>query len=124
MPRKEYQNLSLTKLRYDTLRKEFNDLKIEKNTGMSFTEWVANELFMSVSKTHFLKRYAPTLALVGIHEDSLLIKDDKAQSISQITIKNNQLFCSSDKGNDCIHIRYASISSALGRIVDIRPKRE
>lgn len=124
MPRKEYQNLSLKKTRYETLRKEFEDLKVEKNEGLSFTEWVDNELFMAVAKKHFLKRYAPALALVGIHEDSLLVKDDKIQSISQITIRNNQLFCSSDKGSDCNHIRFALALSALGRIVDIRPKRD
>jgi hypothetical protein len=124
MPRKEYQNLSLKKERYELLRKEFENLRIEKNHGISFTEWVDNELFMSVAKSHFLKRFAPALALVGIHEDSLLVKDDRTQSISQITISNNKLFCSSDKGNDCSHIHYAMMLSALGRIVDIRPKRE
>lgn len=47
-----------------------------------------------------------------------------AQLINELLPRNNQLFCSSDKGSDCVHIRFALMLSALGRIVDIRPKRE
>jgi len=118
-------NLSIRKERYETLKKEFVELGIEKSRGVKFTEWVADELYWSLSKMRFLRRFAPAFAFVGIHENSILIKDDKAQSIVQITVRGNQLHCNIDKGNDdCLHIHYALALSALGKIVDIKPKKE
>lgn len=124
MGRSEYMNLSIRKERYETLKKEFVELGIEKSQGIKFTEWVANELEMAVSKMHFLRRFAPAFFFVAVHENSILIRDDKAQSIVQITIRGNQLHCNVDKGNDCLHIHYALALSALGEIVDIKPKKE
>lgn len=124
MGRSEYMNLSIRKERYEALKKEFVELGIEKSQGVKFTEWVATELYWSLSKKFFLRRFAPALAFVGIHENSILIKDDKAQLIAQITVRGNQLHCNIDKTNDCLHIHYALASSALGKIVDIKPKQE
>lgn len=124
MGRSDYMNLSIRKERYEKLKKEFVELGIEKSHGMKFTEWVANELEMAISKIWFLKRFAPVLSFVGIHENSILIKDDKTQAIAQITVRGNQIHCNIDKSNDCMHIHYAFMLSALGEIVDIKPKKE
>jgi len=117
-------NLSIRKERYELLKKEFVELGIEKSRGIKFTEWVANELEMSLSKTWFLKRFAPAFSFIGVHYNSILVKDDKTQSIAQVTVRENQLYCDIDKGNDCMHIHYALVLSALGEIVDTKPKKE
>lgn len=124
MGRGGYMNLSIRKERYERLKKEFVELGIEKSHGITFTEWVANLLEMSVSKMWFLRRFAPAFTFVGIHGNSILIKDDKTQSIVQITVKGNHLHCDKDKDNGCLHILYALILPELGEIVDIRSKKE
>lgn len=121
MPRPEYMNLSLRKERYELLKKEFGELNTEETKGVTFTEWVGNELTMSMSKLHFLKRYAPAFSFIGVHHNSILIKDDKLQAIAQIRLRGNQFHCDIDEGS-CQHIRYALMLSALGEIVDIKPK--
>jgi hypothetical protein len=46
----------------------------------------------------------------------LYIKDHKKNQIAEITLKNNQLYCSLDEKTDCVHVHYALALPELARL--------
>jgi len=69
-----------------------------------------NDLLLSViEKDEFLRIFAPAISVIDIYKDTIYLKENKkgrAETI-EVYLKNNELYCSKDNTDNCIHIKYA-----------------
>jgi len=64
-----------------------------------------------IENSEFLKRTAPTLFLLGITEENVMIRDtsNSQKRIAEIVVHNGKYVCLLDKSDSCKHIKYMMI---------------
>lgn len=90
--------------------KHTQELRVKPTkTKEDFGGYVNDILSSVLEKDEFLKIYAPSISVIDIVGDVLYLRENKnGKSITvEIYLKNNELFCSKDGENNCIHVRYA-----------------
>lgn len=67
-----------------------------------------NDLLIDVlEKDKFLSVMMPYYSPIGIHDNTLFIKDERNKKVAEIYLKDHTLYCDLDQTQDCEHIHFA-----------------
>lgn len=104
MPRNPYTSLSIDRLRYAKLSRDFETISSED----SFTEWHTKTAEAAIQRVRMLKKLYPNLKVVKRIENGVIIDDSKRNDVVKVTYTNNKLQCSEKDGID--YIIFAALS--------------
>lgn len=88
----------------------------EEKPKISFAEWVTEYLQVNLEKDDFLKNYAPFIEKIGITDNRLTLRDNKENKLTDIFMKDDQVYCSVDETTNCIHTRFAWALPELAKL--------
>ena len=121
MPREGVKqiNITMAKKTYDKIRKSWEDDETEKK----LSSWVLDTLLLYTEKEKWLKHYAPHLTFVGIDKNGILLRDRHLRdSIVEVKLLDNRLWCQSCREKNCMHVYYSIGLPYIGKVVD--PERK
>lgn len=112
-------NLTMAKKTHDVIRKAW-----EKNgKGKKISAWVLDEILISIEKQKWLKRYAPHLLYIGTDANGILLRDKHLRdSIVEVKLLDNRLWCQTCKEKHCMHVYYSIGLPQIGKIIDPEKK--
>ncbi len=112
-------NITMAKKTHDIIRKAW---EVEK-TDKKLSSWVLEILLLYTEKEKWLKKYAPHLVYVGIDKNGILLRDRHLKdSIVEVKLLDNRLWCQVCKEKNCMHIFYSIGLSHIAKVVD--PERD
>ena len=93
-------------LRESTIEK-LEGLHKTSRTEKKLTPWIDEFLLMNVEKSDFVsQKYAPFLKNMGIHDDFVLLDDQKIKKFVKVFLKDEKLQCEHDENTECVHTQY------------------
>ena len=98
-----WRTLTIRETTFERLSKYHESKNIEKK----LSPWIDDFLIMNLDKGNFLtQKYAPHLKNMGIHDNFVLLNDEKNKGFVKVILKDGKLHCDVDKSDHCVHIQY------------------
>ena len=122
MPRKGYVPIILKEELADKVRERLEEEYGEERKLPQLSTYVQKLLWDIIESNEILKNYGPYLEKVAIHEDTILIRDNrrKVDRIVEVKLRDNELFCTYDEGFECVHIGFAWALPEVYKALDLR----
>ena len=117
MPREGVKqiNITMAKKTHDKIRKAW---ELEE-TDKKLSSWVLDTLLLYAEKETWLRNYAPHLVFVGIDKNGILLRDSHLKdSIVEVKLLDNRLWCQQCNEKNCMHIFYAIGLQQIAKVVD------
>jgi len=117
MPREGVKqiNITMAKKTHDKLRKAWES----EETDKKLSSWVLDTLLLYAEKEKWLKNYAPHLVFVGIDKNGILLRDRHLKdSIIEVKLLDNRLWCQQCSEKNCMHVFYAIGLQHIARVDD------
>ena len=121
MPREGVKqiNITMAKKTHDKLRKAWE----AEETDKKLSSWVLDTLLLYAEKEKWLKSYAPHLVFVGIDKNGILLRDRHLKdSIVEVILLDNRLWCQICREKHCMHGYYSIGSPNIAKVID--PERK
>ncbi len=108
-------NMTMAKKTHDKIRKTW---ELEE-TDKKLSSWVLETLLLYTEKEKWLKKYAPHLVFVGIDKNGILLRDKHLKdSIVEVKLLDNRLWCQVCKEKNCMHVFYSIGLPHIAKVVD------
>ena len=112
-------NITMAKKTHDRIRKAWE----AEETGKKLSSWVLETLLLYTEKEKWLKHYAPHLVFVGIDKNGILLRDRHLKdSIVEVKLLDNRLWCQVCKEKNCMHIFYSIGLPQIAKVTDPEKK--
>jgi hypothetical protein len=97
-----------TQLTQKLVSKHYAALKEKPSqTNPDFGGYVNDLLQTILDKDEFLRRYAPTLETIDIHNNVLILRDlQERGNLIQVSIREDRLWCNYCESKNCKHVTY------------------
>lgn len=92
-------------------------------TNQDFGGFVNDLLQDVIEKDNFLKVYAPSLQVLDIHDNVLMLMDSHHKNkVIEVYLKDGELWCSDDRSQTCRHVRFCFAVPDVARLNLMPPK--
>ena len=114
-------NITMAKKTHDKIRKAWESEDTEKK----LSSWVLDNILLYAEKEKWLKSYAPHLVFVGIDKNGILLRDRHLKdSIVEVKLLDNRLWCQVCREKNCMHIYYSIGLPEIAKVVDPEGNRK
>jgi len=122
MPRKGYVSLILAEDLADKVRERIKEEYTRERKPPELSTYVQKLLWEIIESDEAIKRVGPYLEKVAIHEDTILIRDNrrKVDRIVEVKLRNNELYCTHDESLECVHIGFAWALPEVYKALNLR----
>ena len=108
-------NLTMAKTTHDIIRKAWENTTEDKK----LSSWVLDIILQAIEKDKWLKNYASHLSFVGIDKNGILLRDRHLKdSIVEIKLLDNRLWCQICREKNCMHVYYTMARPELASLQD------
>ena len=112
-------NITMAKRTHDKIRKAWE----AEETDKKLSSWVLETLLLFTEKEKWLKHYAPHLVFVGIDKNGILLRDRHLKdSIVEVKLVDNRLWCQVCKEKNCMHVFYSIGLPQIAKVTDPEKK--
>jgi len=112
-------NITMAKKTHDKIRKAWEGDETDKK----LSSWVLDTILLATDKDKWLKNYAPHLVFVGIDKNGILLRDRHLKdSIVEVKLLDNRLWCQSCSEKNCMHVFYSIGLPQIAKVID--PERK
>ncbi len=106
MPDSNRRNLSILNQTYEKLNAKYEQEKIQNHTEISFVKWVSEKLLLTIEQEDYITRfYAPYLYTEAIHDNHVILRDEKLGKLVEVRFQGKEMTCSEDD-ECCSHIHF------------------
>jgi len=114
MPKAGFKSFILREEIYNSWYEKYkkNKDQLYRKGITSFSAYLTHVLYEG-TKENLINSKQGRFEKVFSDDNCLVIKDRTENKIIEISINGNELFCTKDKRNDCIHVGYAYSIPAL-----------
>jgi hypothetical protein len=96
-------NLTMAKATHDIIRQAWE----KESEDKKLSSWVLEVILQAIEKDKWLKKYAPHLSYVGTDQNGILLRDRHLKdSIVEVTLLDNRLWCQICKEKNCMHVYF------------------
>jgi hypothetical protein len=121
MPKEGFSVVTITQEAYDRAHARYNQkLRSKETDGKSFSRYVNDIIIEKIEEDENLALQAPFMQKVGMQDNSIMIKDNKAGRIAEVQIHGKDLICMLDEKKDCVHVGYAYAIPEVYRVMSER----
>jgi len=123
MPRNNARqiNLTMAKTTHDIIRKAWDAESDDKK----LSSWALEIILQTIEKDKWLKKYAPHLSYVGTDKNGILLRDKHLKdSIVEVTLLDNRLWCQVCKEKNCMHVYFTMARPELSLVPDPEKPRK
>jgi hypothetical protein len=114
-------NLTMAKMTHDIIRKTWD----AELTDKKLSSWVLEIILQTIEKDKWLKKYAPHLSYVGTDKNGILLRDKHLKdSIVEVTLLDNRLWCQVCKEKNCMHVYFTMGRPELSLVQDPEKPRK
>ena len=114
-------NLTMAKTTHDIIRKAWDAESDDKK----LSSWVLEIILQTIEKDKWLKKYAPHLSYVGTDKNGILLRDRHLKdSIVEVTLLDNRLWCQICKEKNCMHVYFTMGRPELSLVQDPEKPRK
>ena len=119
MPKEGYSVITIPVQTHEKARSRYlQKIKTgEIQNSKSFSRFVNDIIMDRIEADENLSLMAPFMQKVGLQDNSIMIKDNKAGRIAEIQIRGKEILCLYCNKKDCVHVGFSYAIPEVYRIM-------